>query len=116
MEVKCKRCRRNLSNNEFILLFTSHNEVKKNPMDVGCEANDSESCSYISMEKMPKWIEHAINQESWTKGRLHCPNCNNRIGTFNFINELKCNCSKFITLPVKITNSKVDILFHLKEI
>lgn len=53
-------------------------------------------------------------QESWTKGRLHCPNCNNRIGTFNFINELKCNCSKFITPPIKITNSKVDILFHLK--
>lgn len=62
MEVKCKRCRKNLSNNESVLLFTSHNEIKKNSMDVGCEANDSESCSYISMEKLPKWIEHAINQ------------------------------------------------------
>lgn len=114
MEVKCKHCRKNLFNKECISLFTSHNEIKKNLTDVGCETNNFESCSYISVEKLPKWIEHTINQESWTKGRLHCPNCNNRIGTFNFVNELKCNCSKFITLPIKITNSKVDIFFFSK--
>ncbi|XP_017766214.1 PREDICTED: E3 ubiquitin-protein ligase RNF180-like [Eufriesea mexicana] len=112
MEVKCKHCRKDLFGKECISLLTSHNEIKTNFVDVfECGTNDFEPCSYISMEKLPKWIEQAINQESWTKGRLHCPHCNNRIGSFNFVNELKCNCSKFIAPPVKITNSKVDILF-----
>lgn len=62
MEVKCKHCRKNLFNKECISLFTSHNEIKKNLTDVGCETNNFESCSYISVEKLPKWIEHIINQ------------------------------------------------------
>ncbi|CAL7943280.1 unnamed protein product [Xylocopa violacea] len=111
MEVKCKHCRKSLFDIKCIPLLTSHSEVKNISTDVGCDTDGPESCSYMSDEKLPKWVEHAINQESWTKGRLHCPNCNNRIGSFNFVNELRCNCNKFITPPVKITNSKVDVSF-----
>ncbi|CAK9817537.1 E3 ubiquitin-protein ligase RNF180 [Anthophora plagiata] len=114
MEVKCKHCRKDLFNKLSIQLLTSHGEVKRNNKDMGCGINDPECCSYMSMEKLPEWIEHAITQESWTKGRLHCPNCNNRIGSFNFVNELKCNCSQFITPPIRLTNSKVDISFDSK--
>ncbi|XP_026667251.1 E3 ubiquitin-protein ligase RNF180-like [Ceratina calcarata] len=113
MEVKCKHCRKDLFDNERIPLMTSHGEVKRSCMDVGCGAANSESCSYLPTEMLPEWIEHAINQESWTKGRLHCPNCKNRVGLFNFVNESKCDCNKFIIPPVRITNSKVDIRFSI---
>ncbi|XP_076281766.1 E3 ubiquitin-protein ligase RNF180-like [Lasioglossum baleicum] len=110
MEMKCKHCRKDLFNKEPIQLLTSHGEIKQNSTDIGCgSTNDSESSSYIATENMPKWIADIVNQESWTKGRLNCPYCNNRIGSFNFVNEQKCNCGQFITLPVRITNSKVDI-------
>ncbi|KAK1124158.1 hypothetical protein K0M31_007182 [Melipona bicolor] len=74
MEAKCKHRRKDLFDNECILLFTSHHEVKKNPMDVGSGASDSEFCSYVSMNKLPKWITHAINQKERTvlqKNILH---------------------------------------------
>ncbi|XP_076632138.1 E3 ubiquitin-protein ligase RNF180-like [Colletes latitarsis] len=111
MEVKCKHCRKDLFNKKSMQLLTSHNEIKQNVMDVGCATNDSESSSYLSTENMPEWIECIINKESWTKGRLYCPHCNNRIGSFNFVHEMKCDCGKCITPAIRITNSKVDILF-----
>ncbi|XP_076247120.1 E3 ubiquitin-protein ligase RNF180-like isoform X2 [Calliopsis andreniformis] len=114
MEVKCKHCRKDLFNEVSTWLLTSHGEIKKSLMDVGCGVHDLESCSYLPADNIPEWIECIINQESWTKGRLHCPHCNNRIGSFNFVNELKCDCGQFITPPIRITNSKVDILFDIK--
>ncbi|XP_031843787.1 E3 ubiquitin-protein ligase RNF180-like isoform X2 [Nomia melanderi] len=110
MEVKCKLCRKNLFNNKPIQLLTSHSEIKQNLVDIGCgNTNDTDSSSYLPIENVPEWIVNIVNQESWTKGRLYCPHCNNRIGSFNFVNELKCDCGQFITPPIRITNSKVDI-------
>ncbi|XP_078040313.1 E3 ubiquitin-protein ligase RNF180-like [Augochlora pura] len=110
MEIKCKYCRKDLFNKVPIQLLTSHGEIKQNIMDVGCSGtNDSEPSLYIPIENMPKWIADIVNQESWTKGRLNCPHCNNRIGSFNFVNELKCSCGQFVTPSVRITSSKVDI-------
>lgn len=62
MEVKCKHCRKDLLDKQSMQLLTSHSDVKDYSMNVGCGFNDAESSSYISVEKMPKWIEHAINQ------------------------------------------------------
>ena len=114
MEVKCKHCRKDLFNKEPIHLLTSHSEAKTNSMDVGCEANSSDSCLYMLEDNVPEWIQNIINRESWTKGRLHCPHCNNRIGSFNFVKELKCDCGEFIAPPIRLTSSKVDISFDAK--
>lgn len=109
VDVKCKHCRKLLFNDRLQLL-TAHCEVKNNT-NAGCDLNDRESCSYLSSDNMPDWIELIIAKEAWTKGRLHCPECNNRIGAFNFVNEFKCNCGQFITPPIRLINSKVDIIF-----
>ena len=114
MEVRCKHCRKNLFNEASVELLTSHGEIKRSLMDVGCTTNNPEPCSYISIDRMPGWIEQVVNQESWTKGRLHCSHCNNRIGSFNFINVLRCDCNKFVTHPIRIINSKVDIVYDTK--
>lgn len=136
MEVRCKHCCKSLFKGDSIL-FNAHHEVKpkQQTMDVGCQVDESDCCSYMTPENAPNWIMNAINQvyllyqdftniciyeskdnyffkESWTKGKLYCPYCNNRLGSFNFVNELKCYCDKYVRPPIRIVNSKVDILYE----
>lgn len=113
MEVRCKYCRKNLFDLP-VQLLTSHGEIKTDLMHGGCGINNPEPCSYMSVDNMPEWIADAVDKESWTKGRLHCSHCNNRIGSFNFINVSKCNCNEFITHPIRIINNKVDISYNIK--
>lgn len=108
MEVRCRHCCKSLFKGTSIL-FNAHNEVKQSPSDTGCEV-ESDCCSYVTPENAPDWIMNSINQESWIKGKLHCPHCNSRLGSFNFINELKCHCNRYLRPPIRIVNSKIDIL------
>lgn len=136
MEVRCRHCCKSLFKSDSILL-NAHCEVKQRTTDVECQGDESDCCSYMTPENVPDWIMDAIDQvylikilkmrtykciryksrdyilkESWTKGKLHCPYCNSRLGSFNFVNELKCYCDKYIKPPIRIVNSKVDILYE----
>lgn len=62
MEVRCKHCRKNLFSEASVELLNSHGEIKRNLMDVGCRTNNPDPCSYISIDRMPEWIEQVINQ------------------------------------------------------
>ncbi|KAJ9580748.1 hypothetical protein L9F63_024074, partial [Diploptera punctata] len=45
----------------------------------------------------------------WQKGRLNCPKCRGRVGSFDFVSGLKCDCGKHVLPPVHVVRSKVDI-------
>ncbi|CAL1676275.1 unnamed protein product [Lasius platythorax] len=111
MEVRCKHCCKSLFKGDSIL-FNAHYEVKQHPIDLRCQADKSDCCSYMTAESVPDWIMNIINQESWIKGKLHCPYCNSRFGSFNFVNDTKCYCDKYVKPPIRIVNSKVDILYE----
>ncbi|GAB1866142.1 E3 ubiquitin-protein ligase [Camponotus japonicus] len=111
MEVRCKHCCKSLFKGDSIL-FNAHHEIKQHPIDLGCQADNSDYCSYMTSENVPDWIMNIINQESWTKGKLHCPYCNSRLGSFNFVSNTKCYCDKYVTPPIRIVNSKIDILYE----
>lgn len=51
-------------------------------------------------------------QGDWQKGKLSCPNCNLRVGSFDFICGMKCPCKKFVLPQIHMVKSKVDIYFH----
>ncbi|XP_035740914.1 E3 ubiquitin-protein ligase RNF180-like [Vespa mandarinia] len=110
IEVKCRHCRKNLFQNESFTLLTSHNEDKSNIQHAGCDDNFIEHFLYMSTENLPIWIQEIIDQTSWTKGRLNCPFCNNRLGSFNLIIDTKCNCGTCIVPPIRLIQSKLDIL------
>jgi len=39
----------------------------------------------LEEEKLPTFIQDAIELSGWTKGRLNCPHCQCRIGAFDFV-------------------------------
>lgn len=76
----------------------------------GCGPNFVEHFLYMTMENVPMWIQKIIDQNSWTKGKLNCPFCNVRIGSFNLMVETKCNCGTYVVSPIKLIQSKLDIM------
>ncbi|EDV23029.1 uncharacterized protein TRIADDRAFT_57875 [Trichoplax adhaerens] len=42
----------------------------------------------IGEHHIPSWINKAIENASWTKGKLNCPKCNGRVGAFDFISSV----------------------------
>jgi len=51
-------------------------------------------------------------QEDWQKGKLSCPNCNLRVGSFDFVGGMKCPCKKYVLPQIHLVKSKVDIYFR----
>lgn len=47
-------------------------------------------------------------QADWVKGKLHCPKCASRVGSFNFVSGMQCSCGNSVIPPVHIVKSKVD--------
>ncbi|KAK2587435.1 hypothetical protein KPH14_003145 [Odynerus spinipes] len=110
IEIKCKHCCKNLFPNEDVTLLTSHNTNKSDIEHTGCGPNFVEHFVYMSTENVPTWIQEIIDQTSWIKGRLNCPFCNTRIGSFNLVVDTKCSCGTCIVPPIKLIQSKLDIL------
>lgn len=47
-------------------------------------------------------------QAGWTKGRLNCPNCEARVGSFDFVSQSTCACGLSVLPAVHVVKSKVD--------
>lgn len=63
---------------------------------------------YLQEDQLPKWIKLKVEEEQWTKGKLHCENCGFKVGSFDFISGRKCDCKKSILPPVHFVSSQVD--------
>ncbi|XP_046740701.1 E3 ubiquitin-protein ligase RNF180-like [Diprion similis] len=109
-EVKCKRCRKVLFTEEATPLLTAHSEVRTGPTHSRCGSGAPEYCLYISEESVPEWIKDAIDKEFWIKGKIHCPHCHSRLGSFDFVNQTKCDCGDCLPPPIRIIHCKVDRL------
>uniref|UniRef100_A0A023F7C9 Putative e3 ubiquitin-protein ligase n=1 Tax=Triatoma infestans TaxID=30076 RepID=A0A023F7C9_TRIIF len=110
--LKCRKCRHILLNDLETPLLSGHNikvgveYFRKSLEQVDCL--EAESSLFLQEEGLPGWIIEIVNEAEWQKGKLHCPNCSLRLGSFNFISGRKCACGKFIVPPVHIIKSKVD--------
>ncbi|XP_015593707.1 E3 ubiquitin-protein ligase RNF180 [Cephus cinctus] len=109
-EVKCKRCRKALFTEEATPLLTAHGEIRTGPMHARCGTGAPEYCLYISLDNMPDWIREAVDKDHWIKGKLHCPYCHSRLGSFDLVNQTKCDCGEFLPPPIRIVHCKVDRL------
>ncbi|XP_066583047.1 E3 ubiquitin-protein ligase RNF180-like isoform X2 [Prorops nasuta] len=107
--LRCKHCRKILFTCKEDKLLSAHNEIRDSTKQLTCASEEIDSCLYMSDDNIPEWIKEAINQNSWTKGRLNCLNCNIRIGSFNFVNVIKCNCKQYVIPPIRLIYSKVDL-------
>ncbi|XP_042237063.1 uncharacterized protein LOC121876174 [Homarus americanus] len=110
--VRCRKCRKLLlSKDEFCLLDAhsqDYHDTQENIDGGGCTSVDHHSCLYLSEESFPDFILTVINESSWTKGKIHCPGCQARIGSFNFVSGSQCACGSHVLPQVHILRSKVD--------
>lgn len=100
--IKCKQCRNIIVTQGSDVIVTSHgNNIENN----GC-GNDP--VWYVDDDKAPKWILDKVTDGDWQKGRLNCPNCDARIGSFDFTSGMRCPCQKCVLPGIKLIKSKVD--------
>ncbi|XP_063436912.1 uncharacterized protein LOC134718345 [Mytilus trossulus] len=75
----------------------------------GFKVCDNSTVWYIREDNMPDWVSEAVIKESWQKGKLCCPKCNGKLGSFNFIKILTCQqCDNNQLPPVHILRDRVD--------
>lgn len=109
--MKCKQCRSIVMDNYNGIIITGHGEKNNfyvnDHTEENCGVNDT--VWYLNVDIVPKWVMDRINEFSWVKGRLNCPKCDARIGSFDFKKGAKCECLKHVLPGVSIIKSKVDI-------
>ena len=60
-------------------------------------------CTSYYLVEPPEWLE----QSESTGGKLNCPNCQTRIGNWNW-SGIKCSCDAWATPGFQIHCSRVD--------
>ncbi|CAL4069285.1 unnamed protein product, partial [Meganyctiphanes norvegica] len=110
--IRCRKCRHILLSGEDIVLRNAHNKPVSEDYesDMTCTSVQDKNCIYISDEELPQFISDAITEASWTKGKIHCPGCQARLGSFNFVSCIKCSCNSTSLPAVHLLTSKVDWL------
>lgn len=100
--IRCHKCRHVLVEN---MDFAAMNN---RPCDSSCPSYDKTSFIHLLEDKLPDWIKVKVEQEQWTKGKLHCENCNSKVGSFDFVSGRKCDCENTLLPSVHFISSQVD--------
>uniref|UniRef100_A0A1E1VXE5 E3 ubiquitin-protein ligase n=1 Tax=Pectinophora gossypiella TaxID=13191 RepID=A0A1E1VXE5_PECGO len=99
--IKCHKCR-------HILLDDINKIYSSEVIHSECDSYDIKKFIYLLEDNLPIWIKLKVEEEQWTKGKLHCENCGSKVGTFDFISGRKCDCGKSVLPPVHFVTSQVD--------
>lgn len=101
--IKCKKCRILLCHNTQFVNIHDLTDGKD------CATITEQKLLFINEEAVPEWILSVIKENNWTKGKLHCTDCNTRIGAFDFISGSKCACDNYTLPAIYLIVSKVDV-------
>lgn len=103
---KCRKCRNNLFSE--LEACDSHSEA------IAIDEKDLPPCVpaanvyYLREDTLPEWARGQVQEGNWTKGKLFCPKCNCRIGSYDFVGGTKCLCGEFVLPPLHVTSNKLD--------
>lgn len=105
--VKCRKCRKDLIDS---LANVSSFETEKS-CEEGCRTFSEGTLLFLNEEALPEWIKTNVEAEAWMKGKLNCNNCKTRVGGFDFVSGLRCNCRKMVLPTVHLIRSKIDVKY-----
>lgn len=115
---RCRKCGIYLFSSNHIQPHTSFKgkpNVKSDHYDQAPGQVDSSSrfCTswFLRDENELPWVLESVEEVSWTKGKIYCPKCRSRIGAFNYIQGVQCDCGKFTIPSIWIQKSRVDHIF-----
>lgn len=101
---KCQKCRKELFDAAFVL--TSHSEPWTVSKASPCSAGHT--VWYLKDEVVETWLQTQLDSNEWIKGKINCPKCNLRLGSFDFVSGKRCGCGKHMLPPIHIVKSRVD--------
>lgn len=115
--IKCKKCRKSIfdKNQTKDLFLNAHNTAVGICLEE-CASIQEENNIFLNEQFLPQWIILRIEAEKWSKGKLNCPSCDSRIGSFDFVSGQKCNCSSYVLPPIHIIKSKVDLIKIIESV
>ncbi|XP_068711657.1 uncharacterized protein [Montipora foliosa] len=115
---RCRKCGIYLFSSNHIQPHTSFKgkpNVKSDHYDQaqGQVHSSSRFCTswFLRDENKLPWVHESVEESSWTKGKIYCPKCRSRIGAFNYIQGVQCDCGKFTIPSIWIQKSRVDHIF-----
>ncbi|XP_018574356.1 E3 ubiquitin-protein ligase RNF180-like [Anoplophora glabripennis] len=110
-DIKCKKCRKSILNEGQTkdLFLNAHSSPVASPPEE-CASVQEQSNIFLNEELLPHWIILRIEAEKWSRGKLNCPYCDSKIGSFDFVSGLKCSCSSNFLPPVHVIKSKIDLI------
>ncbi|XP_063067184.1 E3 ubiquitin-protein ligase RNF180 [Engraulis encrasicolus] len=93
--LRCRKCRKCLVESCSLLSMGNSGEL-------------STLCRvwHMNVDNLPDWVQTAVHQARWTVGKLNCPFCGARLGSFNFVNCSRCPCGQEDV--VHVSKSRVD--------
>ncbi|XP_052212108.1 E3 ubiquitin-protein ligase RNF180-like [Dreissena polymorpha] len=100
--VRCRKCRYDLQIGDAVII-----ENKDCNADTSTDSGQF-SVWYLDVDRAPEWIQLEITDASWTKGKLVCPKCNGRLGSFDFLVDRRCYCENHAVPSVHLLKSRVD--------
>ncbi|MPC44270.1 E3 ubiquitin-protein ligase RNF180 [Portunus trituberculatus] len=120
--IRCRKCRSVLLSETKLCVLDAHGKEyhdtvvdETNNPECTCPSLMEHSCLYLSEESFPDFVLQAIEelfqvtpQSSWTKGKVYCPACQARLGSFNFVSGSQCACGSHVLPQAHILKSKVD--------
>lgn len=109
--LKCRKCRHIIVTQEKTSILNPHNDVVteiNNSVNLDCGGKIIDVW-YLQETEVPDWIIACIDEADWQRGKLVCPHCKARIGSFDFISGLKCTCKQFVVPSIHLVKSKIDV-------
>jgi len=91
--LKCRKCR------QLLVEEPLHKILETCVEDA--DEEETSNTFIICDDNLPEWISEAVEEGSWTKGKLICPGCGVRLGGFDYVTRA--------SQSVYIVKSKVDI-------
>eukprot|EP00249_Psilotum_nudum_P019208 c27142_g1_i2 orf=166-816(+) len=106
---RCKRCRRILAVESNVLLHSPGKgdvSFRRKKRDKSLFDEEREpGCTSIFVEPM-QWMNTV--QEGVVMGKLSCPNCRARLGTFNWAG-MQCSCGSWVIPAFQLHKSRMDM-------
>lgn len=100
--IKCHKCR-------HVLVEDMSEKLNIICDPTVCSSYNIRNFIHVQEDKLPLWIKSKIEEEQWTKGKLHCEHCGCKVGSFDFVSGRKCDCRNTVLPPVHFISSQVDI-------
>uniref|UniRef100_A0A8D8BR16 E3 ubiquitin-protein ligase RNF180 n=1 Tax=Culex pipiens TaxID=7175 RepID=A0A8D8BR16_CULPI len=112
MLIKCRKCSNPLAaiDDAHVLAVHSRREFAADSLPA-CPTERDGAEVFLHEDHLPGWMNAEIEQTQWTRGKLKCTKCGQKVGSFDFVSGVRCKCpvGGSVLPAVHLVRSKVDV-------